>query len=464
MRALPALVLVLAACTPGAETPPEDAPIRLRADADGLFGPDGRQLLLRGVNARVEGLFDVTFDDGRVALEPIPPFTAEDCTSLAGLGFNLLRLPVNWSGLEPARGAYEAAYVDGVREVVSVCWDAGVYTLVDLHQDAYSKHIGEDGAPLWAIVPPPDELLEGPLEDLAERRTSGQVLRSFRSFFDDEEDLQGAYGAMAAHLAAGLADLPGLVGIELMNEPLAFDDEALDAFHDTVGAAVREAVGDLPLVFEPDSLRNFNDSDPATFPWSLGNGVYAPHHYTDVFTDGWAGGDVNALRASVQAAAAEAAIHRSPLLVGEFGNSLGNPNGRLWFEESLTAYDEVGASWAFWVWEEWSQDSWGLWDAVDGEEGPGRGAFREEMADLLARPFPQAIDGTLEGFVWDGEALTVSLSNAGDGTHTLAAPLRAWPGDVDATCDGAPAEAARDEIGGRLEVACRGSELRVAPR
>ena len=35
----------------------------------------GRQVVLRGVNARVQGLFDVTFDDGRIALQPIPAFT-----------------------------------------------------------------------------------------------------------------------------------------------------------------------------------------------------------------------------------------------------------------------------------------------------------------------------------------------------------------------------------------------------
>ena len=38
----------------------------------------GREVSVRGINARVEGLFDVSFDDGRIPLEPIPAFTRED--------------------------------------------------------------------------------------------------------------------------------------------------------------------------------------------------------------------------------------------------------------------------------------------------------------------------------------------------------------------------------------------------
>ena len=452
------LLALAAGCVPEPPEPdPAATPIRLTATADGLFAADGREILLRGLNARVEGLFDVAFDDGRIALEPIPPFGAADCALLAELGFNLLRLPVNWSGIEPTRGTYVDAYLQRTRDVVEACWDVGVYTIVDLHQDAYSKHIGEDGAPLWAIVPPPDELLEGPLHDLEERRTSAQVLRSFGSFFDNTDDLQGAFGDMAAWLSAGVADLPGVVGLELFNEPVVFDDAKLAAFHELVGERVREDVPDLPLLFEPDALRNFSDSDPVAFPWALGGGIYAPHHYTEVFTDNWASGDVEALRDSVTAAAQEARVHRSPLLIGEFGNSPTAPNGPLWFAESLAMYDSVKASWALWLYEEWSQGAWGLWDFVEGADGPERGAFRDAVADLVVRPYPQAIDGSLVGFSWDGVSLTVDIDGAGEGTHTLAAPVRLWPGELAATCDGVSVSVIR--TGSRAEVSCAGAVL-----
>src|SRR5262245_34802623 len=69
-----------------------------------LVDQRGREVTLRGVNARVEGIFDVTFTDGRLPLEPIPRFDAGDAEKMQGFGFDLLRLPISWSALEPARG------------------------------------------------------------------------------------------------------------------------------------------------------------------------------------------------------------------------------------------------------------------------------------------------------------------------------------------------------------------------
>jgi hypothetical protein len=117
----------------------------------------GRQWLVRGINARVEGLFDVTFDDGRIALQPIPDWTADDAARAAAMGFNMLRLPINWSGLEPTEGEFNEVYFSRLLEVVELTTRAGMYVLLDFHQDAWSKEVGEDGAPLWAIVPPPTQ-------------------------------------------------------------------------------------------------------------------------------------------------------------------------------------------------------------------------------------------------------------------------------------------------------------------
>jgi hypothetical protein len=279
-----------------------------------LFDAQGRELLLRGVNARVEGIFDVSFDDGRIALEPIPPFGAADCRFLSReLGLNFLRLPVSWSAFEPEPGAYNAAYLARILELAEACGREGVGTLVDLHQDAYSKEIGEDGAPLWAIVPPPTQLLQGPLEDLTARRLSRQVVLAFRSLFLNTSGVQDAYAAMAAELARGLRDQPHVLGLELMNEPfeLTLDDPqaAIDAFHARVGAAVRAAAPRLTLFFEPDSRRNLNDTAAVNGPSPFRDAVYAPHLYTGVFVP--APDDAGAIARSLENAAAEAAALRS---------------------------------------------------------------------------------------------------------------------------------------------------------
>lgn len=456
----------LLACTEESEAPAELPAVR--EEAGRFLDADGRHLLFRGVNARVEGLFDVTFADGRTALEEIPPFTGEDCAFLAGeLGMNLLRLPVNWSGIEPEPDAFNEAYLDQMMGLIEDCHAVGVYTVVDLHQDAYSKEIGEDGAPLWAIVPAPTELLEGPLDDLEERRTSPQVLAAFQSLYADAEwtdgeTLQDAYADVAAHLAARIDGHPGVVGLELMNEPVSFNDLRLHEFHVRVGEAVRAVDADLLLVFEPDALRNFTDADPVAHPFPFESAAYAPHVYTEIFTDGWESGDPSVIQASVAAAADEAARHDAALFVGEFGHDPKTDDGRAWLEVALDAYDTVGASWASWLYEEWSQGAWGLYDMA---EGPSRGALREEAADLFARPFPVAVDGRIAGVAWDAaaRALTVSLSDAGEGAHRLSAPARTWPDGVVARCDGAEVEVKPASIPGRVDVPCAGSTLVLGP-
>src|SRR5262245_64685294 len=74
---------------------------RVHFTAGRLRDQRGREITLRGVNARVQGVFDVTFDDGRLPLEPIPGFDDGDAERMRAFGFNLLRLPISWSALEP---------------------------------------------------------------------------------------------------------------------------------------------------------------------------------------------------------------------------------------------------------------------------------------------------------------------------------------------------------------------------
>src|SRR5262245_62974718 len=99
---------------------------RLHVDDGRLVDDRGREVALRGVNARAQGVFDVTFDDGRLPLEDIPGFDAGDARRMRGFGFNLLRLPINWSALEPFEGEYSDAYLDRIAGVVKACRRAGV--------------------------------------------------------------------------------------------------------------------------------------------------------------------------------------------------------------------------------------------------------------------------------------------------------------------------------------------------
>jgi len=226
-----------------------------------LVDPEGRTVILRGVNvAGVEDDYyttstgkepgtapvfpiDSTAYDGQcpqmthaageapvcevAAGEPeyaqsSAPGSHNDFAQMRALGFDFVRLPVSWSQLEPTPGVYNEAYVDRIAQVVGWAQQQGIYVLLDMHQDAYSRFIPEtaginaaplagpnqessahaDGAPPWAVLDDnaPAETLAGTSElDLA-------VEAAFTSFWLDDaphqtpnEGLQEHYiGAMAA--------------------------------------------------------------------------------------------------------------------------------------------------------------------------------------------------------------------------------------------------------------------------
>ena len=90
---------------------------------------------------------------------------------------------------------------------------------------------------------------------------------AFESFYDDAEGVQTACAAMAAWLAKRIEGKPGVVGLELQNEPvLLFGADRLDSFNALVGGAVRRAAPTLTIFFEPNSTRNISDMAPVTAP------------------------------------------------------------------------------------------------------------------------------------------------------------------------------------------------------
>lgn len=448
--------LVLGACAPEPEPP------RARADGRRLVDEQGRELFLHGINARIEGLFDVTFDDGRQPVQPIPTFSREDLRLLRDeVGINALRVPINWSGLEPEPDltALDADYLARIDRVLEDCAALEVWCLLDLHQDAYSKEIGEDGAPLWAIIPPPEQLLGGPLEDLAARRTSTQVLRAFDSFFNNVDGVQDAYLVMLQRLATHVRDKPYVLGIEVFNEPVG-DSVPILGFSERAVAAIHDVDPDRLVLWEPTALRNLTDSADTDGGLDLENDAYAPHLYPEVFSgraDFWASEDPTRLVLTSDNARAEADVHDAPLVVTEYGNDPSLPHGLRWIERMQDEMDRVRAHRFYWVYEEISQDRWGFYD-----EGK---ILRDDVVAALARATP-TITGTITSLaVGDDGALTVSFT--GGGEHEVTLPARIFSDGGVARCDGAEVALTPIREGQSARVSCGGDGahvLTVGPR
>jgi endoglycosylceramidase len=353
----------------------------------------GRQLLFRGYNAKVPVLFDVTFDDGRVPEETVPPFTEDVATRIEQLGWNVMRIPVSWSGIEPKPLAYADAFFTQLATVLDMAHRHHFYVIIDMHQDAYSKEIGEDGEPLWAIVPPPTMLLQGPYDD--SRRLTGQVLSAGFSFFDganatDGRPLQQAYVSAVQKVVTRVVGDSAVLGYEAFNEPVVLRQDELDAFHQSLADGVHAIDADAPVLFEPIATRNQSDQAvvPMT-PWRSGPGTYAVHIYTGWFSvpsqNDWASQDPNALLPSMQAATNEAAGWATPIFVTEFGCDQSVPQGPKWMSAELDLQDRFLVSSTAWEFAELG--TWGFEDAM-GHERPA-------TTRVVSRTFPRAVAGDL---------------------------------------------------------------------
>lgn len=350
-----------------------------------LADPNNRRVILRG--AAAVGLQDLSATPGGPALFPInpsayqgscppasvyspqPPLcekqaniseysqsvspgSGNDFAQMRELGFNLVRLVLNWSQIEPSPGKYSDQYLARVSQVVSWAAQQGIYIILDMHQDQYSRYIlpvaknkapsgcqpsgGSDGAPKWAIF----TYGKPACAMFGQSALNPASSAAFYAFWNNHEvpgkkgespgtGLQDHYIGALAFLANKFSDNSTVVGYELMNEPqpgtlsnpplmnlyqsstqqlYPFYRKAIEAL-----TGVTDGMKECPkadpwqsrcaypklanvtrqsIFFEPIAYRNLIDFSPQiSRPFSsYSNLVYAPHIYTHAFTaDGFIG-------------------------------------------------------------------------------------------------------------------------------------------------------------------------------
>lgn len=77
-----------------------------------------------------------------VSLEEVKKAADEGFKKLRDAGFSAVRLLINWEGIEPTRkGDYDRDYLASIRTLVETANRYGIYVLLDMHQDAFSRHL-----------------------------------------------------------------------------------------------------------------------------------------------------------------------------------------------------------------------------------------------------------------------------------------------------------------------------------
>lgn len=208
-RSLGMLILVMLFCAGAMPLEP------LRVDGDRIVDTAGRAVLLHGMNCGEKS------SQRRHESWHGP----EDFHNMRRWGMNCLRLLVHWSAVEPEPGVYDEDYLQRLDQRIQWARAAGIYVILDMHQDLFSEAIpGGNGAPAWAVITDgmPDYRMGGVWS--AAYVSSPMLHAAIDNFWKntpgpDGVGIQDRYAMAWAHLARRYAAEEAVIGFDLMNEP-----------------------------------------------------------------------------------------------------------------------------------------------------------------------------------------------------------------------------------------------------
>lgn len=456
------LLLALSGCGDDGESPtsppatnlPPLTRLQARRGVDpGIFDAAGRQVLLRGINLNSLG----DYYQGNPNYPQVIPLVASDFPRMAQYGMNVVRLIVSWSALEPQRDQIDYAYIERVRAAVAAAKAAGIYTILDMHQDAWGKFIasppgiscpsgrepaiGWDGAPQWATLFDNRSTCRA----VGVRELAPAVSTSFDSFYADRDGIQAQLVKTWAALAGAFANEPAVAGYDLLNEP-HFGSDLLGAapklaqYSAKAITAIRDgerAAGGFPHIvfFEPVAVWPVIDGAPPADFSADDNLVFAPHNYAESIT----AFNSLSIEETFARAGEEAAKYQTTFWIGEYG-WFGTPSQD---KARLIRYareeDRLRIGGAWWQWKQACGDPHSIgvpggtpsaklthfnYSSCPGDVDLGP---VPEWAVILSRPYPRAAPGHLLSLDSDGDAGTMQLTgNAGStpGTIDLWVPSR----------------------------------------
>jgi len=372
------------------------------------------------------------------------------------LGFNILRLGPCWSKIEPEPGQYDEDYLKLMDGIFDLSEKYGIYVFLDMHQDLWSDfgvNVG-DGAPVWATLDDGYGYTK-PKKIWGEGYFWGKgIFRAFDHFWNNDpvhgKGLQDHYADLWRMLARRYGDHPAFFSFDFLNEPhpgtpggkifrtlvanlarviafspgvgharffedldesglgkaldilspevmrkvvrsaqglvRTFDIERYQPFIARMTKAVREVTQNGVIFLEHNYFSNIGIPFSASPPQGETQACYSPHGY-DFLVDGPLYDYASSARVGFIFGEAHNAQKRLnlPVLVGEWGSA-----GTLkekdkdygWFrhmEFLMDFFDSRG----------WSSTYWAYW----------HGLFNyDNFMAVLGRPYPVAVNGTLEKF------------------------------------------------------------------
>ncbi|KAJ3096580.1 hypothetical protein HDU97_005754 [Phlyctochytrium planicorne] len=243
-------------------------------------------------------------------------FNKKDVEILATNGVTAIRLGVMWPGVEPVRGQYDQNYLNTMKEIVRMCEDAGIYIILDMHQDSFSEKFCGEGVPLWAAQPKkgligfpvPLETKSYPVDSNGipskedcdkhywpEYQFTYELSSAVQRLYDNYDNLRDSFVDYWKVLAQTFKGFSNILGYEIMNEPWAgdiysdasllvpgiADAKVLQPFYSIVAKGIRSVDPDAIIFFESvtwDVLLNGFTDVPGGADYKS-KSVLSFHHY-----------------------------------------------------------------------------------------------------------------------------------------------------------------------------------------
>jgi endoglycosylceramidase len=410
-----------------------------------LYDNEGRIVFFHGV--------DAVYKYAPYELYPDPKkpwnFSSADASLMARLGFNVVRLGMTWSGLEPGtaeandpaicdRGAATNPhqldqaildkYIANLTRTVDLLGRFHIYTILDMHQDVYNEIFEGEGAPDWAVCTNGVQSTDPPGRWSLEYGTRAAGI-AFSHFWHNNVrgDLQGQYDQVWGDVAHAFRNNHWVLGYDPFNEPFStslirlgdahFDSE-LECFYTGtahIGAPSHgarplrcpkddPAQGVVPSIEKNDPTHLiFDEPDnyasrglptfigPMDFPSLVFNvhiycGARSPVTGNPIHVDACADQEEHSL-AVRQSDRPTMASPAQPdaWIVTEFGAT---SDAQL-LAPLTAAFDERQVSWIYWAWKYYGDPTGSADESLVMADGRLR-----STADVLSRVYPQAVAGT----------------------------------------------------------------------
>ena len=366
------------------------APADQRISQEGRWfvDPTGRIVTLHGGNVTLPEFQPGTSDDARWSTT-VPARMAEQ-------GFNGVRLVIFLSDLMPRPGVIDTGYVERVAKTVAAYKAAGVYTLIDFHQDEYSAAVGVRGMPAWAVFTDGKQRVPG-LDFPMGYFKDPAVQLAFDNFWANHavtgtgKGVQDFYVQGLTAIARRFRDEPAVLGIDVMNEPATgsrcaepdpvkancpqLEQELLKPFYEKASRAINQAAPRMIVFVEPFMLQGALGTPIATpFAARPGTRGFSFHNY----------GPVEAVRDKVSDGALEHATRQGAALINTewgFNNDPSEIAGQ------AGDFDRRHISWLAWT--------RGAFEALVDPRLPDQGnGNRAALLRAYARPYAQVTAGT----------------------------------------------------------------------